>query len=346
MTNLLNVAGPRFEGRYAPPDSPVATSDAPLRVVTFNIKHAREIERAIEVLGSDSLRGADVVALQEMDEIGVDRIARTLGLNYAYYPASIHLASGKYFGPAVLSRWPIERSWKLLLPHGGWSRGQRRTATAAIVRVRGTPLLAYAVHLETPVQISDADRRDQVMAVVENAADHPGPVVIAGDFNSQSIGGVLKRQGFEWPTERVGPTVSWFSWDHIFTRGLSRAAPISTGVVRDIQDASDHHPVWTVVTPAPVAPVAALPQRDRLSSGVDDEVAERAVAVKTGDDVGQQRRETHLQDRQAAALVRHRDAVGGHDPLHRERPQPVGGAADEEAVGRRYRDLGPASGLQ
>jgi endonuclease/exonuclease/phosphatase (EEP) superfamily protein YafD len=65
------------------------------------------------------------------------------------------------------------------------------------VRVRRTPLLVYAVHLETPVQISDAERRDQVMAVVENAAQHRGPVVIAGDFNSQSIGTVLKRRGFE-----------------------------------------------------------------------------------------------------------------------------------------------------
>jgi len=174
-------------------------------------------------------------------------------------PASIHPASGSYFGPAVLSRWPIERSWKLLLPHGGWSRGQRRTATAAIVQVRGTPLLVYAIHLETPVQISDAERQDQVMAVVEDAARHRGPVVIAGDFNSQSIGTVLKRRGFEWPTERVGPTVSWFSWDHVFTRGLSGARPGSSGVVRDIQKASDHHPVWAVVTSTTPAPVAALP---------------------------------------------------------------------------------------
>jgi endonuclease/exonuclease/phosphatase family metal-dependent hydrolase len=83
--------------------------------------------------------------LQEMDEAGVDRIARALGFNYAYYPASIHPVTGNYFGPAVLSRWPIERSWKLLLPHGGWTRGQRRTATAAMLRVRETRLLVYAV---------------------------------------------------------------------------------------------------------------------------------------------------------------------------------------------------------
>ena len=136
MTNLLNLAGPRFEGHYAPKAPLAAPARSPIRLVTFNIKLAREIDRAIEVLQEDSLRGADVLILQEMDEAGVDRIARALGLNYAYYPSSIHPASGHYFGPAVLSRWPIERSWKLLLPHRGWTRGQRRTATAAILQVR------------------------------------------------------------------------------------------------------------------------------------------------------------------------------------------------------------------
>ncbi|HEX6105443.1 MAG TPA: endonuclease/exonuclease/phosphatase family protein [Gemmatimonadales bacterium] len=251
MANLLNETGPRFEGQYAAPVARLAATDLPVRVVSFNIKFAREIDRAIEVLGSDSLRGADVLALQEMDERGVERIARTLGLNYSYYPASIHPASGKYFGPAVLSRWPIERSWKLLLPHEGWTRGQRRTATAAVVRVQGMPLLVYAVHLETPVQISDAERRDQALAVVADAEAHEGPVVIAGDFNSEGIGTVLEARGYTWQTRRVGPTVAWFSWDHIFTRGVSRFPGSSSGVVREIRDASDHHPVWAVLS-APV----------------------------------------------------------------------------------------------
>jgi endonuclease/exonuclease/phosphatase (EEP) superfamily protein YafD len=257
VTNLLNTTGPAFEGRYASPAPKAGRADAPLRLVSFNIKHSREIDRALKVLGQDSLRGADVLSLQEMDEAGVDRIARSLGLNYAYYPASIHPADGKYFGPAVLSRWPIERSWKVLLPHDGWSRGQRRTATAAIVRVRGTRLLTYAVHLETPVQITDRERRDQVNAILTDADGHTGPVVIAGDFNSQSIGSVLRRHGYRWHTEHVGRTVAWFSWDHIFTRGLASVARSSAGVVADVRGASDHHPVWAALTSEPPAPVAA-----------------------------------------------------------------------------------------
>ena len=113
-TNLLDPASPRFTGQYAllAQDSAAA---GPIRIVTFNVKLARRIDRAIEVLQSDSLRGADIVTLEEMDNVGVDRIARALRYNYVYYPGSIHPTERKYFGPAVLSRWPIERSWKLLL---------------------------------------------------------------------------------------------------------------------------------------------------------------------------------------------------------------------------------------
>jgi endonuclease/exonuclease/phosphatase family metal-dependent hydrolase len=225
---------------------PAPAPAAGIRVVTFNIRFAREIARAIEVLRHDSLRGADILALQEMDEAGADRIARTLGYDYAFYPAVIHPTSGRYFGPAVLSRWPIERSWKVLLPHAGWTRGQRRTATAAVLRVRNTRILAYAVHLETPVQLSDAGRRDQVMAVLDDAADFRGPVVIAGDFNSEGVGLLLARRGYLWLTRRVGPTVAWFSWDHVFVRGLAPARPRSAGVVPEVRGASDHHPVWGV----------------------------------------------------------------------------------------------------
>jgi endonuclease/exonuclease/phosphatase family metal-dependent hydrolase len=168
----------------------------------------------------------------------------------------VHPGNGRYFGPAVLSRWPIERSWKVLLPHEGWGRRQRRTATAALVRAHGVSVLAYAVHLETPLRLSESGRRDQAMAVMQDAAGHAGPVVIAGDFNSQAIGPVFQAQGYRWATRRVGPTVSVFSWDHIFARGvLPREA--SAGMVREVNGASDHRPVWAVLSPA--SAVAAAP---------------------------------------------------------------------------------------
>ena len=163
-----------------------------------NILFAREISRATELLRRPPLAGADLIALQEMDDEGVDRIARSLRLDYVYYPATIHPTTGKPFGPAILSRWPIERSWKVILPHPSRTRGQRRTATAAVLRIRGVPVLAYAVHLETPVQITPSEREDQARTILRDAASFPGPVVIAGDFNEAEGGAVewLLQRGF------------------------------------------------------------------------------------------------------------------------------------------------------
>jgi endonuclease/exonuclease/phosphatase family metal-dependent hydrolase len=252
-TNLLSANQPQFLGSYAPAS---VHSDTSLQVVTFNIRESREIDRAIEVLRSDSIRDADVVALQEMSESGVDRIARALHLNYAYYPAVIHHRTGGYYGPAVLSRWPIERSWKVLLPHGSWDRGQRRTATAAVVRANGLRVLVYAVHLETVVKLSPARRTEQARAVTEDAKRFRGPVVIAGDLNDYGMAARIHDQGYAWLTEWVGATHTIFSMDHILTRGLVAAEPGSVGVVREVRGASDHHPVWAVLMPAPAATMA------------------------------------------------------------------------------------------
>lgn len=247
-TNLLDPAAPRFSGEYALQvhDSRVT---GPIRIVTFNIKLARRIDRAIEVLRSDSLRGADIVTLEEMDDRGVDRIARALELNYIYYPGSIHPTEHKYFGPAVLSRWPIARSWKLLLPHPSRTRHQLRTVTAAEVVIRGLTVRVYGVHLETPSGASDRSREDQVRTILADAGPFDGPVVIAGDFNSYGIGPFLERNGYRWLTRHIDPTISIFTWDHIFVRRLAPAGPGRPGVLHQTHGASDHRPVWAVVVP-------------------------------------------------------------------------------------------------
>jgi endonuclease/exonuclease/phosphatase family metal-dependent hydrolase len=261
--NLMDPASPRFDGRYASSPAP-GRPGSPLRVVTFNIRLAKEIDRAIQVLQGEQLRGADVIALQEMDPAGTERIARALGLNYVYFPSAIHPVRHAYFGPAILSPWPIEDESKLLLPHEGKIRHQRRTATVAQVTVRGLPIRVYAVHLETQIRISERDRADQVHAILDDADRFTGPVVIAGDFNSSTAGAILARAGFSWTTARVGPSVSIFSWDHIFVRGLLPVTGAGeAGVVRQVLGASDHHPVWSVVVPTAAsvaaAPVAANP---------------------------------------------------------------------------------------
>lgn len=258
-SNALNYAdpsGPRYEGRFAGVDP-----DPALRIVTFNIKFSREIDRAIELFQRNpDLQNPDIIALQEMNNAGVDRIARALGMNYVYYPSAFHPQGHGDFGNALLIKGTIEADHKLLLPHPSRFRHLLRVAVAADVVVDGLRLRAYSVHLETPFQISASDRRDQARVIVEDAARYPGPVVIAGDFNNRNVvGEVFGQAGFQWVTRDAGHTISFFAWDHVFVRGLPLKAPPREGIVLNNNGASDHLPVWAELLPQGAVASRAAP---------------------------------------------------------------------------------------
>jgi endonuclease/exonuclease/phosphatase family metal-dependent hydrolase len=263
--NLLNPLTPKFEGSYAPVAA-APSRPKELRVVSFNVKLADAIDEAIKVLQTGELAGADVISLQEMDESGTQKIAEALHLNYVYYPGSIHPTRHRYFGPALLTRWPIMESDKLLLPYEAPMRHQRRTATAATLNVAGSCVRVYAVHLETQLRATPRDRESQVDAVLADAASSACPVVIAGDFNSKGIGNYLEQKGYIWPTRDVGRTISYFSWDHIFAKGLSSPQSEAAGKVSQVHGASDHRPVWATLILAPPLP----PVQSASAQGMQD----------------------------------------------------------------------------
>ena len=245
QTNFLE-AGPRFEGRYAPVRS--AATPAEIRVVTFNVKYALHLDRAIEVLReSDSLRGADIIALQEMDDAAADSLARALRMNYVYLPATISAITDTFFGPAVLSRWPIDSAWKVILPNPSLWRGQRRSATAAVVRLGQARVRIYSVHLETQAAIAPYEREEQAAAILRDAEAAAEPVILAGDLNSYGIGDYFARRGFRWLTQSFGETILLWGWDHLLVRGFSADQVLSIGVERNARGASDHRPVWAVI---------------------------------------------------------------------------------------------------
>jgi endonuclease/exonuclease/phosphatase family metal-dependent hydrolase len=247
VSNFTDPKGPGLLVSYAPKS---AASPKSLRVVTFNIKFAREIDKAIGVLrDTPELQHADFIALQEMDDRGVDRIAQALSMNAVYYAASIHPSSGKPFGPALLSRWPIERGWKLLLPHQTHIRAQRRVATAALVRVGTKQVRVYALHLEAPYRLTERDRWDQARAVIDDARTWGGPVIVVGDMNDEVLGQLFEKSGYTWVTKGLGATMGPLSFDHVFTRDLG---PVLASGKADAKGASDHRPVWAEVIFPPV----------------------------------------------------------------------------------------------
>jgi endonuclease/exonuclease/phosphatase family metal-dependent hydrolase len=248
--NYLDADSPRYAG--GPGDAARDPSpDGSLRIVSFNVAYARRITEAIAALRAEPLRGADVIALQEMDAAGTASIAEALGLNYVYYPASRHPKTGRDFGNAVLSPWPIESSRKLLLPGRARVSHQARAAVLAVVRMGGRPVTVYSVHLTSPFGMGGGGRGRQADAVLADAERSAHPVIVAGDFNSSGIGKRFRARGFEWPTEKIGDTAGPFSFDHIFLRGLTLSSKASTGVAKAGPRASDHWPVWAVVARPP-----------------------------------------------------------------------------------------------
>ena len=249
--NYLEPDSPRYAG--GPGDARREPNpDGALRIVTFNVAYARRITEAVAALRAEPLRGADVIALQEMDAPGTASIAEALGLNYVYYPASRHPKTGRDFGNAILSPWPIEASHKVLLPGRARVSHQARAAVAAVVRVAGSPILFYSVHLTSPFGMGGGGRGRQADAVLADAERSAHPVIVAGDFNSSGIGKRFRARGYEWPTQKVGDSAGPFSFDHVFLRGLGSAPRTTAGVARAGPKASDHWPVWTVVAlPSP-----------------------------------------------------------------------------------------------
>jgi endonuclease/exonuclease/phosphatase family metal-dependent hydrolase len=243
--SYLDPAGPRYAGAPSRRAHDMLRSDT-LVLVSFNIAFAREIDSAIAVLASDSvLRRADVLMLQEMDEVGTRRIAHAFDLWYAYYPAIHHNRTRRDFGNAVLSRWPIVNDAKIVLPHPSRYAATHRIAAAATIRIGADSLRVYSTHLGTPADVGSRARLDQLRAIIADAAPY-GRVVIGGDMNESDVGAVAREAGYAWPTER-GPRTTFFGrWDHIYLRGLRTADSGGTGTVDDVRGSSDHRPVWVI----------------------------------------------------------------------------------------------------
>jgi endonuclease/exonuclease/phosphatase family metal-dependent hydrolase len=254
IENFPDPEGPLFSGNYAG-EQPV--SDDQITVVTWNIKFAEEVEEAIEEWDAISdLARADIVLLQEMDEAGVELMAKQLGYNYVYYPASIHDRHNRTFGNAILSKWPIVDSAKILLPHHSPTNEQRRIAVRAVIEVGEREVLAYSVHTETIV-LSAKKRGEQIDALVDDIKAQPQRhVVVGGDFNTftqssiDDLESTMAEAGLERISAGTGATVLslggfGFTLDHLFAKNMTL---LDSGVWPDTS-ASDHAPVWAVLSP-------------------------------------------------------------------------------------------------
>ncbi len=237
-----------FTGEYV---EQAPAPDGQLRVASWNIKYGEAVYAAVGTLHAvEVLKSVDVLLLQEMDERGVETIARSLGLNYVYGSATVRISTGRNFGNAILSPWPLEDVVSLSLPRGNRLMGGNRIVVRATVLIGDVPVQAYSVHTET-VTLPWKQRVQQFEHLASAAASWSGEhVVVGGDFNTATRRGVAVLSGLmgeidlDHVSKGAGSTFQRASrdWplDHIFARGFSTA---EQGVVKDAEG-SDHLPLW------------------------------------------------------------------------------------------------------
>lgn len=247
MINHTDPKGPIFTGDYAPIQ---ATQPSELIVVSYNLRYGEAIDETIRAYReANPLPAADIILLQEMDEIGVRAIAAGLGYNFVYFPASV-AEDGDNFGNAILSRWPLENSAKLILPGLHPITGQQRTATRATVNMGDTQVLVYSTHIEVATA-PPAYRAAQFAAILDDIPADAPRVIVGGDFNTvtgwgvEALAEMYAAAGLDHASADLGPTYTRFgvrpsATDHIFSLGFTR---LESGVLTSIT-ASDHFPVW------------------------------------------------------------------------------------------------------
>jgi endonuclease/exonuclease/phosphatase family metal-dependent hydrolase len=241
--NYTTADGPRH-ANAPPPHIEAADPSDTIRIVSFNIEFAMEIDSAYKVLSTDpALKNADIILLQEMDAPGTNYIARQLGMWYVYYPATLHIKHGRDFGNAVLSRYPIVADEKIILPHLARVYRTIRTATAATIVIGRDTVRAYSAHLGTVANVNAQQRREQLETILKDAAKYTR-VIIGGDMNAPAVGHVAREAGYLWPTEDGPATATIGRLDHIFLKGLLIPQTNATGTVLDVRNASDHRPIW------------------------------------------------------------------------------------------------------
>jgi endonuclease/exonuclease/phosphatase family metal-dependent hydrolase len=248
--NYTDPSGPFYEGHYAEKQPEFNGS---LKVVTWNIHFSKMIDEAIQTLQeAEDLQDADILLLQEMNAEGVEAIAQILHYDYVYYPASIHRRNKMDFGNAILSKWPIIHSSKIVLPNTVPMINQTRIAVKAVINIFGTDVNVYSTHLET-VWMVQRSGNTQVDFLVEQISQDEGYSILGGDFNTWNRGSIvyLEQQLSQIDMKRVSAGTGYtfeyaglkLTLDHIFSSEVSN---FEAGVWRQTK-ASDHYPVWAEI---------------------------------------------------------------------------------------------------
>lgn len=225
----------------------VSSADAPVRLMSYNIKNANgndgrcDIERIARVISAQS---PDVVAVQEVDSMTarsdkhyiLGEIAALTGM-HAFYAPAIDYDGGKY-GIGLLSRTEPLSVRQLPLP----GREERRTLFVA-----DFPDYTF---IGTHLSLTDDDRLASLPIIKAVADSCSRPVFVAGDFNDVPNSALLRAMSEDFtvvspeneptfPSNRPYETIDFIV---MAKRGACCVKPVRSFVVPD-SVASDHRPI-------------------------------------------------------------------------------------------------------
>ncbi|MGC6427003.1 MAG: endonuclease/exonuclease/phosphatase family protein [Akkermansiaceae bacterium] len=230
----------------------------PFTVVSYNIKHGQGMDGKIDLKRIATVikkENPDLVTLQEIDSNctrsgQIDQAAelgRLLKMHHRF--GKFMDFQGGQYGMAVLSRFPIEKTTRHVLPKGA----EPRCALEIVVRPDGwkTPLSLIGIHNDW---ITSETRISQVTTLLKKLADTKHPVLLAGDFNAQPGSAslaVLKNKGWKMLREKRTPT--WPSnnpqqeIDFFFAHGFGPIHFEEKVIAEKV--ASDHLPIAVTIAP-------------------------------------------------------------------------------------------------
>lgn len=237
-----------------------------LHLLIYNIKHGQGMDGVVDLERQAVVMeqaGADVVALQEVDRLATRSgeldepvwLAERLGFAHYDFARTLGLNPGDY-GNAVISRFPLNDPRRVELGAEGEPR------VLELVRLEQPfPLTIGNLHLD---HTDEANRIEQIQAVLQAVDEVDGPLILVGDFNAR-LGGsalnLLQEHGFEHiakvqedegrasPPQRTQPGRRNRDIDHLFVRVGSGLTVREHRFLADAV-ASDHRPLLAVIAPA------------------------------------------------------------------------------------------------
>lgn len=221
-------------------------SDQKLRFASYNIFHGGRAEYDMSKIAKNILdNGIDIVGLQEVDRGtlrsgGLDilsELSAKTGYSHYVFFKTIDFDGGEY-GTAVLSRYPIVASEKIVLNSGN---SEKRALGFTQIDIGERKINFFVTHLT----FDSAEIRRAQLSEVANLLCEKGNFVLAGDFNTGDLGALDEIDCVNRINKRECPTVTFPSDELSIDNILYSEKYWNFEKINVVTDSySDHYMIW------------------------------------------------------------------------------------------------------